>query len=117
MSDLRDHEQALLALGRFMVNGKPGHLDYATLGTLVADVVNGLPAVRAALPDITATPEEQKLTLGGEHDLLVRYDALGEAWSAVDALVEPGYFDPVIDRALAAISTLREPGQKDSRNG
>ena len=45
-----------------------------------------------------------------EHDLRIRYDALGEAWAAVNALVEPGYYDPMIDRALAAISALREDG-------
>ena len=43
-----------------------------------------------------------------QHDRQVRYDALGEAWSAVNALVEHGYYDPMIDRALAAISALRE---------
>ena len=46
---LREHEQALLALGRYMLNVEPAKADWSLVGTLAADVVNGLPAVRAAL--------------------------------------------------------------------
>ena len=41
-------------------------------------------------------------------EAVVRIAALNEAKRAIDALVEPGYYDPRIDKALAAIDRLRD---------
>jgi hypothetical protein len=62
---LREHEADLVAFGRFMVNADshdPRNVDYAEMGRLAAEVINGIPIVRAAIKALAAalspSPEE-----------------------------------------------------------
>ena len=51
---LRAHEEALVAFARFALAFVPGRDDIAEFGRLGAEVVNGLPAARAALSEEAA---------------------------------------------------------------
>lgn len=92
---LAAHEQALLSLGRTMALARPGEqIDYTLLGKLVAEVVNGLPAVRAAL----AAPAEPRIDVERVRAAAV---AVVEAHEAVrDALNGEGHPDEPHDEVL-----------------
>lgn len=56
---LREHEANLVAFGRYMVSpdrSDPEETDMAEIGRLAARVINGIPAVRAALNAVSPEP-------------------------------------------------------------
>lgn len=102
---LREHEAALVAFGRFMVNAdpkNPANVDYAEMGRLAAEVINGIPAVRAALGAAPSCAD-----CGGDHPSGHRHTppvgtvpaertgaapgaGLDAAWAAVEAALPEG---------------------------
>ena len=80
---LRAHEQALLAFARYMLDperANPATTDMAEVGKLAGFVINGLPAVRAALaqtaPALDA-PNPQKCDCRGAGSLYRNEHAFG----------------------------------------
>lgn len=96
---LRVHEAALVAFGRFMVTADPRYpssVDYAEMGRLAAEAINGIPAVRAA---IEADEVRQRIVDAARRFVSMR-EALGK--------VTPGvYLD--LRASLDAKPPVRDP--------